>query len=186
MDGSLLDSLNEQFGSWSTISSQVPDLTATPKTDLRAPFQPDTAGSPKLPLLVTKSRYPGSAYQSEPGSNHAEPAETEEQPSMLIHSLKRDKDNFKIKSSSGSSSATGSQLMRGQITRDFKASNQEEVTVNANDEVAVIDTRNVGRWAVRNLKTGKEGLVPSTLVKLAESVQVQDTTSMAEAPRSAI
>jgi hypothetical protein len=60
---------------------------------------------------------------------------------------------------------------RGQILYDFMAQGDDEVTVGAGDEVMILDDRKSEEWwQVRRLKTGKEGVVPSSYVEVLEII----------------
>ncbi|KEY64977.1 hypothetical protein S7711_08217 [Stachybotrys chartarum IBT 7711] len=60
---------------------------------------------------------------------------------------------------------------RGQILYDFMAQGDDEVTVAAGDEVIVVDdTKSEEWWQVRRLKTGKEGVVPSSYIEITGNI----------------
>ncbi|KAI3331874.1 hypothetical protein HD806DRAFT_529647 [Xylariaceae sp. AK1471] len=62
---------------------------------------------------------------------------------------------------------------RGQILYDFMAQGDDEVTVGAGDEVMILDdTKSEEWWQVRRLKTGKEGVVPSSYVEILETITI--------------
>lgn len=69
--------------------------------------------------------------------------------------------------------AAGSQKRqkKGTILYDFMAQGEDEVTVAAGDEVAIIDdTRSEDWWQVRRLKNGKEGVVPSSYIEFSGTI----------------
>lgn len=58
-------------------------------------------------------------------------------------------------------------LNKGLVLYDFMAQGDDEVTVAAGDEVIVIDdSKSEEWWQVRRLKTGKEGVVPSSYIEV--------------------
>ncbi|KAI4869296.1 hypothetical protein F4820DRAFT_28060 [Hypoxylon rubiginosum] len=60
---------------------------------------------------------------------------------------------------------------RGQILYDFEAQGDDEVTVSVGDEVMIIDDgKSEEWWQVRRLKTGKEGVVPSSYIEITETI----------------
>ncbi|KAI1350175.1 hypothetical protein F5Y01DRAFT_163898 [Xylaria sp. FL0043] len=60
---------------------------------------------------------------------------------------------------------------RGQILYSFEAQGDDEVTVEAGDEVIILDdAKSEEWWQVRRLKTGKEGVVPSSYVEVLETI----------------
>lgn len=62
---------------------------------------------------------------------------------------------------------------RGQMLYDFMAQGEDEVTVGAGDEVMILDdTKSEEWWQVRRLKTGKEGVVPSSYVEILETINI--------------
>ncbi|KAL6689805.1 hypothetical protein J3F84DRAFT_391226 [Trichoderma pleuroticola] len=69
--------------------------------------------------------------------------------------------------------AAGSQKRqrKGTILYDFMAQGEDEVTVAAGDEVAIIDdSRSEDWWQVRRLKNGKEGVVPSSYIEFSGTI----------------
>jgi hypothetical protein len=48
---------------------------------------------------------------------------------------------------------------------DYKATNENEVSVSIDDEIEVLDDGDLDYWFVDNLSTEREGLVPSYLVQ---------------------
>lgn len=64
---------------------------------------------------------------------------------------------------------------RGQITYDFLAQKDHEVTVAGGDEVLIIDdTKSEDWWQVRNIRNGQEGVVPSICVGYVAHVAYDD------------
>ncbi|KAI0025601.1 hypothetical protein F4780DRAFT_721911 [Xylariomycetidae sp. FL0641] len=62
-------------------------------------------------------------------------------------------------------------MKRGQVLYDFMAQGDDEVTVAAGDEVLIVDdSKSEEWWQVRRLKSGKEGVVPSSYIEVTESV----------------
>ncbi|KAI0165955.1 hypothetical protein GGR57DRAFT_144557 [Xylariaceae sp. FL1272] len=60
---------------------------------------------------------------------------------------------------------------RGQMLYDFMAQGDDEVTVALGDEVIILDDRRSEEWwQVRRLKNGKEGVVPSSYVEVADTI----------------
>ncbi|CAJ2513359.1 Uu.00g014780.m01.CDS01 [Anthostomella pinea] len=75
---------------------------------------------------------------------------------------------------------------RGQILYDFMAQGDDEVTVAAGDEVIVLDDiKSEEWWQVRRLKTGKEGVVPSSYIEITASI-TSPTTSGTSAGKSLV
>lgn len=79
---------------------------------------------------------------------------------------------------------------KGQILYDFMAQGDDEVTVAVGDEVIIIDdAKSEEWWAVRRMKNGKEGVVPSSYVEVtgfvtqAPSVGVDSGLSSVEKNR---
>lgn len=61
----------------------------------------------------------------------------------------------------------GSGQKRGQVLYDFMAQGDDEVTVGVGDDVIIIDdSKSEEWWMVRRLKTGKEGVVPSSYIEI--------------------
>ena len=48
---------------------------------------------------------------------------------------------------------------------NFKATNENEVSVSIDDEIEVLDDGDLDFWFIDNLSTEREGLVPSYLVQ---------------------
>jgi hypothetical protein len=48
---------------------------------------------------------------------------------------------------------------------NYKATNENEVTVSIDDEIEVLDDGDLDYWFVDNLSTEREGVVPSYLVQ---------------------
>jgi actin cytoskeleton-regulatory complex protein SLA1 len=64
--------------------------------------------------------------------------------------------------------AAGSQKI-GKILYDFQAGGDDEVSVYVGDEVTILDdAKNDDWWFVRRMDNGKEGVVPSSYVKVTE------------------
>ncbi|KAL3961577.1 hypothetical protein ACCO45_003100 [Purpureocillium lilacinum] len=60
---------------------------------------------------------------------------------------------------------------KGQVLYDFMAQGDDEVTVAAGDEVAVLDdSKSDEWWQVRRLKNGKEGVVPSSYIEITGTI----------------
>lgn len=60
---------------------------------------------------------------------------------------------------------------KGTVLYDFMAQGEDEVTVAAGDEVAIIDdSRSEDWWQVRRLKNGKEGVVPSSYIEFSGTI----------------
>lgn len=65
----------------------------------------------------------------------------------------------------------GSGKKRGQVLYDFMAQGDDEVTVGVGDDVIIIDdTKSEEWWMVRRLKTGKEGVVPSSYIEVTGAI----------------
>lgn len=63
-------------------------------------------------------------------------------------------------------SPTGNSRKSGQVLYDFVAQGDDEVTVDAGDDVIILDdTKSDEWWQVRNVNTGKEGVVPSSYIE---------------------
>ncbi|KAI1421041.1 hypothetical protein F5Y12DRAFT_718854 [Xylaria sp. FL1777] len=68
---------------------------------------------------------------------------------------------------------------RGQILYSFEAQGDDEVTVYVGDEVIILDdTKSEEWWQVRRLKSGKEGVVPSSYVEILETMVPAGTPSI--------
>ncbi|KAI1133493.1 hypothetical protein F5Y10DRAFT_259816 [Nemania abortiva] len=75
---------------------------------------------------------------------------------------------------------------RGQILYDFEAQGDDEVTVNAGDEVIILDdTKSDEWWQVRRIRNGKEGVVPSSYVE-SLGIMVTPATSGVNAGMSSV
>ena len=48
---------------------------------------------------------------------------------------------------------------------DYKAQNENEITVSINDEIEVLDNGDLDFWFIDNLSTERKGFVPSYLVQ---------------------
>ncbi|KAL7794608.1 hypothetical protein V8C37DRAFT_376203 [Trichoderma ceciliae] len=60
---------------------------------------------------------------------------------------------------------------KGTVLYDFMAQGEDEVTVAAGDEVAIIDdSRSEDWWQVRRLKNGKEGVIPSSYIEFSGTI----------------
>ncbi|UNI15291.1 cytoskeletal protein binding protein [Purpureocillium takamizusanense] len=60
---------------------------------------------------------------------------------------------------------------KGQVLYDFMAQGDDEVTVAAGDEVAVLDdSKSDEWWQVRRLKNGKQGVVPSSYIEVTGTI----------------
>lgn len=60
---------------------------------------------------------------------------------------------------------------KGVVLYDFMAQGEDEVTVAAGDEVIVVnDTKSEEWWQVRRLKSGKEGVVPSSYIEVTGAI----------------
>ncbi|KAM0249192.1 hypothetical protein ACHAQJ_009136 [Trichoderma viride] len=71
---------------------------------------------------------------------------------------------------------------KGTVLYDFMAQGEDEVTVAAGDEVAIIDdSRSEDWWQVRRLKNGKEGVVPSSYVEFSGTITPPLTQSASRA-----
>ena len=70
-------------------------------------------------------------------------------------------------------------MKRGKMLYEFMAQGEDEVTVAVDDEVIVLDDmRSEEWWMVKRLKTGKEGVVPSSYVEITGTIP-QPTSSYA-------
>ncbi|KAI0379700.1 hypothetical protein F5Y04DRAFT_112732 [Hypomontagnella monticulosa] len=68
---------------------------------------------------------------------------------------------------------------RGQVLYDFTAQGEDEVTVHVGDEVIIIDdSKSEEWWQVRRLKTGKEGVVPSSYIEITETISTPATSGI--------
>lgn len=64
-------------------------------------------------------------------------------------------------------SPTGQAQKTGQVLYDFMAQGDDEVTVNTGDDVVILDdTKSEEWWQVRSMRTGKEGVVPSSYIEV--------------------
>ncbi|KAI0478670.1 hypothetical protein GGR56DRAFT_664768 [Xylariaceae sp. FL0804] len=76
---------------------------------------------------------------------------------------------------------------QGQILYDFMAQGDDEVTVAAGDEVFIVDdTKSEEWWQVRRLKTGKEGVVPSSYIEVTGTIMSPSAPSGINAGRSTV
>ena len=77
---------------------------------------------------------------------------------------------------------------RAQISYDFMAQGDDEVTVAVGDEVVVLDDKTSEEWwMVRRVKNGKEGVVPSSYVEVSSiSANETPTRSGINAGRSTV
>jgi len=74
---------------------------------------------------------------------------------------------------------SGGSQKKGQISYDFMAQGDDEVTVAVGDEVIVIDdTKSEEWWQVRRLRNGKEGVVPSSYVEITGTIQMPSTSGV--------
>ncbi|RDL38432.1 uncharacterized protein BP5553_02772 [Venustampulla echinocandica] len=74
---------------------------------------------------------------------------------------------------------SGQAQKKGQILYDFMAQGDDEVTVAVGDEVIIIDdTRSEEWWQVRRLKTGKEGVVPSSYIEITGTISVPSMSGL--------
>ncbi|BCR90777.1 cytoskeletal protein-binding protein SLA1 [Aspergillus chevalieri] len=65
---------------------------------------------------------------------------------------------------------------KGQISYDFMAQGDDEVTVAEGDEVVILDdTKSEEWWMVRRVKNGKEGVVPSSYIEVTGYVSKEPT-----------
>jgi hypothetical protein len=75
----------------------------------------------------------------------------------------------------------------GQVLYDFMAQGDDEVTVAVGDEVIVIDdTKSEEWWQVRRIKTGKEGVVPSSYVEITGVTAAPSSASGVNAGKSTV
>ncbi|KAI1387043.1 uncharacterized protein F4822DRAFT_411951 [Hypoxylon trugodes] len=67
---------------------------------------------------------------------------------------------------------------RGQILYNFEAQGDDEVTVVIGDEVIILDdTKSEEWWQVRRLKSGKEGVVPSSYIEITDTIATSTSAS---------
>ncbi|OTB01493.1 hypothetical protein M426DRAFT_25526 [Hypoxylon sp. CI-4A] len=60
---------------------------------------------------------------------------------------------------------------KGHVLYDFMAQGDDEVTVAVGDEVVIIDdSKSEEWWQVRRIKTGKEGVVPSSYIEITDTI----------------
>ncbi|KAI1002997.1 Actin cytoskeleton-regulatory complex protein [Podosphaera aphanis] len=77
---------------------------------------------------------------------------------------------------------SGQSHKKGEILYDFIAQGDDEVTVGAGDEVIVIDdSKSEEWWQIRRLKNGKEGVVPSSYVKVKGILSAPSSNSVSAA-----
>lgn len=82
---------------------------------------------------------------------------------------------------------TNKSQRKGRILYDFMAQGEDEVTVGAGDEVIVIDeSKSEEWWQVRRLKSGKEGVVPSSYIEITGSVTSPTTSEGYDSLRSTV
>ena len=87
------------------------------------------------------------------------------------------------------SKGTGAEGMKkGQMLYEFMAQGDDEVTVAVGDEVLVLDdTKSEEWWMVRRLKSGKEGVVPSSYVEITGTVpRASDSMTGLNSARSTV
>lgn len=78
-------------------------------------------------------------------------------------------------------------LNKGVVLYDFMAQGEDEVTVAAGDEVIVVDdSKSEEWWQVRRLKTGKEGVVPSSYIEVTGAVSPSAGDSGIESLRATV
>jgi hypothetical protein len=66
---------------------------------------------------------------------------------------------------------TNQSVNKGVVLYDFMAQGDDEVTVAAGDEVIIVDdSKSEEWWQVRRLKSGKEGVVPSSYIEVTGSI----------------
>lgn len=76
---------------------------------------------------------------------------------------------------------------KGQILYDFMAQGEDEVTVAVGDEVVVLDdNKSEEWWMVRQLKNGKEGVVPSSYVEMTGKAAPLASSSGLNAARATV
>ncbi len=80
---------------------------------------------------------------------------------------------------------------KGKVLYDFMAQGDDEVTVAAGDEVAVIDdSKSEDWWQVRRIKNGREGVVPSSYIEVVETIGLSaprpSASSAPSVPRSSV
>ncbi|ORY56670.1 uncharacterized protein BCR38DRAFT_355692 [Pseudomassariella vexata] len=76
---------------------------------------------------------------------------------------------------------------KGIILYDFMAQGEDEVTVAVGDEVLIVDdAKSEEWWQVRRLKTGKEGVVPSSYIEVTEVLSPPANSSGVNAGRSTV
>ncbi|KAI1650559.1 uncharacterized protein F4817DRAFT_328117 [Daldinia loculata] len=67
---------------------------------------------------------------------------------------------------------------KGQVLYDFEAQGDDEVTVSIGDEVMILDdTKSEEWWQVRRLKSGKEGVVPSSYIEIIGTMTSSSTST---------
>lgn len=80
---------------------------------------------------------------------------------------------------------TGQHQKTGKMLYDFMAQSGDEVSVAIDDEVIILDdTKSEEWWQVRRLKTGKEGVVPSSYVEITGTIPHEPSRSGVNAGRS--
>jgi len=87
---------------------------------------------------------------------------------------------------SAGSAAAGQK--KGQMLYEFMAQGEDEVTVAVGDEVIVLDdVKSDEWWMVRRLKSGKEGVVPSSYVEITGTLKgAPDSITGLDAARSTV
>jgi hypothetical protein len=74
---------------------------------------------------------------------------------------------------------SGTGQKKGQVLYDFMAQGDDEVTVGVGDDVIILDdTKSEEWWQVRRLKTGKEGVVPSSYIEITGVVNTPSSSGI--------
>lgn len=82
---------------------------------------------------------------------------------------------------------SGKGLKRGKVLYEFAAQGDDEVSVDAGDEVIILDdTTSEEWWQVRRVANGKEGVVPSSYVEATGVMTPPPTSSTRAAPLSTV
>ncbi|KUI66375.1 Actin cytoskeleton-regulatory complex protein sla1 [Cytospora mali] len=83
---------------------------------------------------------------------------------------------------------TGREFKKGKMLYDFMAQGEDEVTVADGDEVIILDdSKSEDWWQIRRVKTGKEGVVPSSYVEiLGTTPALPETMTGINAGRSTV
>ena len=80
---------------------------------------------------------------------------------------------------------SGTVQRRGRMLYEFLAQQDDEVTVDADDEVIILDdTKSDEWWVVRSVKNGKEGVVPSSYVESIATTTTDASTNTLNAGKS--